>query len=495
MTVAQLPAGTRNTMTYAGDGKRRRMEDSEGAHDFMWDQENIRLDLDRASTRAAYTHAPSIYGHLVSQRRSGATSFHHFDALGSTRALTNSGQAATDTRDYRAFGLTNASSGSTVSPFWWVGRLGYYHQPDTADHWLRARTYRPQIGRFLSRDPIRQANPPNGRRASRYTYAANSPVVRVDPSGRQATCGGDWRTTQAAPEPADGTPVPALGSSQEREPIFAPGSCGVRGAFVREVWRRDGTGCRICAPPGWPWGFTGKVRWEKRGNRCCLGQFHNIWTGVYGWRWGRCIEITICGPDVTVALHNVLGEVNDRFRGLGDQQGVLCNRVFPLSAENLLNVLLSPLSWGDELVQIISGALGAWDIRELSTAPVTGRYDETIGLYGKEHGCLMGTRCQRTVRVEHGCYKAWAVNYALFGRLGDLCGQAEWVVGLYVKVFKALAALGKQYTLADVGPALAWAEAGYQSAKAPAPPSQVPGCRECGAVYARPLTLFLNTAQ
>jgi len=69
------------------------------------------------------TLAPELHGELVSQRRSGATSFHHRvhpersrrDALGSTRNLTNSAQTVTDTRDCQAFGLTNASSSSTAN--------------------------------------------------------------------------------------------------------------------------------------------------------------------------------------------------------------------------------------------------------------------------------------------------------------------------------------------------------------------------------------------
>ncbi len=85
---------------------------------------------------------------------SRATAFYHYDALGSTRALTNSAKTTTDTADYRAFGLLNASSGSTTNPFRWVGQLGYYWQPDTDDHWVRARIYRPQIGRWVSRDPL-----------------------------------------------------------------------------------------------------------------------------------------------------------------------------------------------------------------------------------------------------------------------------------------------------------------------------------------------------
>jgi len=182
LTVVQLPAGTRTTATYDGDGKRRRYEDNQDAllRNFLWDGENIarQTDVNNATNRN-YTLNPQVYGELISQ---DGPAFHHYDALGSTRNLTDSGQSITDTRDYRAFGATNASSGTNPSRFWWIGRLGYYLQPDTQDYWVRARVYRPQIGRWLKRDALLRL------RARRpYLYCRNRPTRLVDPSGLAAT--------------------------------------------------------------------------------------------------------------------------------------------------------------------------------------------------------------------------------------------------------------------------------------------------------------------
>ena len=190
LTAAQLPAGSRTTATYDGDGKRRSYNDSGGLKNIVWDAQNIVAETDSGgSIVARYTMNPQAYGELASQRRSGATAFYHYDALGSTRALTNSAQTTTDTADYKAFGLANASSGSTVNPFTWVGRLGYYRQPDSADYWVRARVYRPQIGRWVSRDPAgaqaRALAGPRGCPSWSYLYAHNRSVLLVDPSGLQ----------------------------------------------------------------------------------------------------------------------------------------------------------------------------------------------------------------------------------------------------------------------------------------------------------------------
>jgi len=180
MTKVEVAGGAVNTMSYDGDGRRRRTEDSDGLRNVIWDQENIALETDSGnSTVAAYTHAPEGYGALVSQRRSGATSFHHFDALGSTDRLTDASQNALityatlrssdsslrSTSPYPAFGQQTVLSGSHANRMTWGGRIGYYRQADTANYpprriclrhdWLRARIYSPAANRFLSQSPAR----------------------------------------------------------------------------------------------------------------------------------------------------------------------------------------------------------------------------------------------------------------------------------------------------------------------------------------------------
>ena len=87
MTKALLPAGLRNTSMYNGEGQRVQREDSSGTAKFIWDEENILVETDSGgTTQAQSTLEPAFYGNLLSQRRSGASSWHLFDALGSTRS-------------------------------------------------------------------------------------------------------------------------------------------------------------------------------------------------------------------------------------------------------------------------------------------------------------------------------------------------------------------------------------------------------------------------
>jgi len=56
---------------------------------------------------------------------------------------------------YRAFGeQTDVLTEGVSNRFTWVGRLGYYWQPDLVNYWLRARAYGPLVGGVLSRDPM-----------------------------------------------------------------------------------------------------------------------------------------------------------------------------------------------------------------------------------------------------------------------------------------------------------------------------------------------------
>jgi RHS repeat-associated protein len=170
----------------AGDGKRRRFQESDTDRSFIWDGENVRDEVTSADTLLmVYTLAPRGYGEVVAMKRAGVTSFYHFDALGSTDRLTDSSASTLISYLYRAFGQQTILSGSSANRYTWVGRLGYYRQPDSSDYWVRARVYRPQVGRWVSRDPLwlLLGHLLVWRCPIVYAYACNAPGRRGDPSG------------------------------------------------------------------------------------------------------------------------------------------------------------------------------------------------------------------------------------------------------------------------------------------------------------------------
>ena len=148
---------------------------------FVWNpvDDCIISELDgTGAVQAVYTNEPQQYGGVISQRRGTTTSTYHTDALGSTRFLTDSSGNVTDTYLHDAWGNSVAATGTTVNPFKWVGKYGYYTDNSTAQVYVRARMYQPMAARWISVDPLELESA-----ISDFLYAGSSPVVHLDPSG------------------------------------------------------------------------------------------------------------------------------------------------------------------------------------------------------------------------------------------------------------------------------------------------------------------------
>src|SRR5262245_55842315 len=94
---------------------------------YQWDtvEDNIIEEFDDSGTTVAdYTTGPDLYGNVISQSRDGVTSQFHFDALGSTIALTGTDMNTTAGRSYSAFGTVTESFGATDFQFQYGGQKG-----------------------------------------------------------------------------------------------------------------------------------------------------------------------------------------------------------------------------------------------------------------------------------------------------------------------------------------------------------------------------------
>ena len=159
-----------------------------GAINYIWDEENDSLLEevdDDGNVIASYTNEPGPFGKVISQERNGVTSYYHYDGQGSTVALTDDNENVTDTYVYTAFGELVSSTGTTVNPFRYVGQYGYYTDVETNDIYIRARSYTPSLGRWLTRDPIGFEGSP----FNLYDFVDSKPVFKTDPSG-QSVCDG-----------------------------------------------------------------------------------------------------------------------------------------------------------------------------------------------------------------------------------------------------------------------------------------------------------------
>jgi len=123
---------------------------------------------------SAATYTPGI-----SESRSGVSSFYGNDSLGSKTMQTNSSSAVTCQVSYDASGNQKSSTGSSSSPFRFVGSAGYQKDNDSGLMLLGHRYYDSSTGRFLTRDPVKYGN-------NWYDYVGNNPANRIDQPGYQA---------------------------------------------------------------------------------------------------------------------------------------------------------------------------------------------------------------------------------------------------------------------------------------------------------------------
>jgi RHS repeat-associated protein len=142
-------------------------------------EEWVRINLQPSTLACKYVCGLD----LVSQTRGGTVSYYGYDGLGSVRYLTDSAGAITDTCTFDAFGIqidqTPTSGLRTPNAYLftgeqWDGDLGMYY--------LRARYYKPELGRFWTMDTY-EGNNSDPLSLHKYLYCQGNPVNMFDPSG------------------------------------------------------------------------------------------------------------------------------------------------------------------------------------------------------------------------------------------------------------------------------------------------------------------------
>lgn len=142
------------------------------------------------NTLVTYSREPGAFGPLLGEDRAGDIRHYHYDALGSTLLLTDDTGAVTDTFQYDAWGGDLERTGVTPTLYRWSGRWGYAFDTRTSGYYIRARNYRPALGRWTSIDPIVSG--------SLFTFVLNSPLTYSDPSGlEEERCRKDYRQSRS----------------------------------------------------------------------------------------------------------------------------------------------------------------------------------------------------------------------------------------------------------------------------------------------------------
>jgi RHS repeat-associated protein len=226
---------------YAYDGLGRRAK-VEGASSSTWivsiySGQDVSFETDNAGAITKYVYSN---GMRIAKISSSGVQYYLGDHLGSTRKVLDANRNTLFSTDYEPFGKPVAPSGTEAYKY-----TMEKHDDPTGLVYLRARQYDPEIGRFVSADPV-LGSPARPQNMNRYTYALNNPLRFVDPSGKFLE-GIDWASVGAfAAGAAVVAGIIACG-------VITAGVCiGVAGALILATAAGAATAVAITAAQGKP---------------------------------------------------------------------------------------------------------------------------------------------------------------------------------------------------------------------------------------------------
>jgi RHS repeat-associated protein len=178
--VSAIQNSVNATFTYDADGIRTSRTVNSVTTNFVTDKNRdyaqVVAEVENNQTKATYTYGSD----LISQNRSGTSSYYLYDALGSVKALSDSTGAVTDTYNYTAFGKDLNHVGTTTNAYKYAGEQ---YDAELDNYYLRARYYNQNVGRFTQMDTW-NGNSQDPVTLHKYLYANVNPVSYTDPSGR-----------------------------------------------------------------------------------------------------------------------------------------------------------------------------------------------------------------------------------------------------------------------------------------------------------------------
>ncbi|MDP2181314.1 MAG: RHS repeat-associated core domain-containing protein, partial [Actinomycetota bacterium] len=239
--------GVTATYSYGASGMRERKvvvrPGSTKTTDSFWIGEQLVSEKDSDGRVYTYVYGPGGTP-LELVVTSGATSVSYAyvtDALGSVVGLADASGRWVATYRYDPWGRVveegdwNSSGLAARQP---LRYRGYYHDSETGMYYLPARYYDPAVARFISVDP---APPKAGSPVSlnAYVYAGDSPIMFLDPDGRDILLGNyypgdkdmyepDIVQHDAAPGGKGFAPSPGRTGSAGTRSSHAPSSSGQR---------------------------------------------------------------------------------------------------------------------------------------------------------------------------------------------------------------------------------------------------------------------------
>jgi len=172
-----------NTASYTYDAEGRRVVDQSGA--LLYDLDDHAFDVIGGGLHRQEVYIPG--GRHLATYVANTTYFTHTDHLGTERMRTTVSGAVFETCTSLPFGDVLSCTGTDDSPYHFTGKP---RDHESGLDNFGARYNSSSMGRFMSPDPVnltwkRLINP--GNTLNKYTYAANNPLLYVDPNGKDIT--------------------------------------------------------------------------------------------------------------------------------------------------------------------------------------------------------------------------------------------------------------------------------------------------------------------
>jgi RHS repeat-associated protein len=167
------------TTTFGYDGFGRRVRKTVGATTtrYLWDGDDLVMELDAAGNPVReYSHFPGVDQPFAVRRSSdGAIFYYSQERPGHVAGLINTADQVVNRYEYDPWGQPLSMTEAVPQPLKYGGRE---YDGETGFYYLRARYYDPELGRFISEDPVGLAGGINP-----FAYLASAPTLGRDPFG------------------------------------------------------------------------------------------------------------------------------------------------------------------------------------------------------------------------------------------------------------------------------------------------------------------------
>lgn len=203
---------------YDGLGNRIGMKHNGEEHWYLIDPRGVTqvlAEYDDGGITARYIYG---LGLITMTDASDNPYYYHYNFIGSTVAMTNVTGNVMNKYAYTPFGELAGMQEAVPNPFRYVGEFGVMND-ENGLLYMRARYYDPEVGRFITKDPIGFEE-----RVNLYTYVGNNPNRFIDPSGLCVNKASAWREV-------GGRTLHAFGTGVSYGKLAAWGAVGIGGVL------------------------------------------------------------------------------------------------------------------------------------------------------------------------------------------------------------------------------------------------------------------------